>query len=442
VILQFCLTGTCNDNTQKAQLYFQIGIVVMQLLSAVFMILAMITMTRKEVKAEAKRQEIIKQVKEEKRLRKAGLVVPKREIKPHLAQSMKIAIDKSKASKSIKLEAAPLVIFPSRPVTAAAVEEEPKPKPKVVYRAPLPTSTIKEEEEEPAPRLKPWVAPPLIRGEIPVYDPNIPADQWRREISTFMLRTRENDARDLVETESIRRDQFESDWKRLEVRERFKTALMSREKQISSRKGMPIRRIEDVLAEVKEVACDQKVLIRSFFGYACVMMASDPGSTESFRLREKGWMSLFDEISDPTPKRMSLTGERTSNIRIRVSNHWQGAGNKTFGLSHETLRTIFLATNDNKKKGTVDFVGIAFVRFEFYEALIRAALSWSDHALLTPAQALDSFVRQALLTHVPAEVYEDTNTFRVNRMYTQAVEASIHAHLDLIQATFDLYRDK
>ena len=451
VILQFCTTEDCNANTQKASLYFQIGIVVMQLLSALFMILAMITMTRKEVKAEAMRQEVIKKVKEERlAAKKAG---GKREIKPHLAASLKLAINKSKSKRVPPTPAAPpqtLVIgpepsrqyMPSLPVTASL--DEPKPPPKPVYRAPLPKQKMIEEEEDEVVPIKPWAPPPLLREEKPEFDPDIPPDQWRPENSTFVLRSKENDSRELIETEDSRQDQFELEWQRLVLRDRFKTALMSREKQISAKNKTPLRQIEDVLAEVKMVASSHKEIIRNLFSYSCVTMAQAPGSDGAFKLREKGWMGLFDEMAEPS--RTSLTGgERVSNIRVRVSN--QGAGSKKFALSQDILRNIFLATNARKKiPGHADSIGSALVRFEFYEALIRASLHWSEHghgsSLMTAAVALDSFVRQALLSHVAPVVLEDTNFFRVNRMYTQAVEASIQVHSDLIEAMFNLYRDK
>ena len=167
------------------------------------------------------------------------------------------------------------------------------------------------------------------------------------------------------------------------------------------------------------------------------------------------WLGFFQEFAKLDKK---VVGARTSDPLKRSSDTLpQATGD--FTMMRSELHNIFISTKDkgaqvqdDKTKGSntnsqaidASDTGASMMRFEFFEGLVRVSLSWSSAipSLSSPSLAFEAFIKNVITPHLPSEALLDTNVWRKEKMYNKEMETALQAHWDILEATYNLYKDK
>lgn len=380
VIIQVCTSeGTCNTNANKAMLYFQIAIVVMQILSVIFLILGMLTMTKKVI--------------DEKRAEEARM---KEELPPEEDLHQVLAFEEEDEDEEDQAHrqhlSSKLMSAIARSIVVREPELVPEP-PSPIPAEEIPTVDLRSHSIKPPPP-KPWV-----------------------EGSLFQRRAKENDNRSVLDQQQTRIDQLLVDWKRLDDKERYQNLLLARDAG---------RSLDIVLSDMRDVAlANRDVLTRMFAYYATMKAAAGPMVTSSvLRMSLNAWLAFFQEFATLDKKVVGVT--RTSDTLKRKPSDAKANSMGDFAMTRGELHNIFISTKDkgaqvqdekaSSSTATIDVAetGSSMMRFEFFEGLVRVCLSWSSSqpSLASPSSAFEAFIKTVVVPRLPAEALVDPNEWR------------------------------
>ncbi|GIL96494.1 hypothetical protein Vretimale_2284 [Volvox reticuliferus] len=122
-----------------------------------------------------------------------------------------------------------------------------------------------------------------------------------------------------------------------------------------------------------------------------------------------------------------------------------GITGRAAGVRVSDMRALFWTVNREEEKNmTTESVAnndYAFMRFEFSEALVRAAFGrYITAGTVRDASDATRRLMQDLKMSLPPIARVDPNNFRRNRLYTAEMEVAVVHNLELLTASFKLYK--
>ncbi|KXZ55497.1 hypothetical protein GPECTOR_2g1046 [Gonium pectorale] len=283
---------------------------------------------------------------------------------------------------------------------------------------------------------RPFFLPPVLsrpKFERPQLEaPKAPKQTaWNANDSIFAQRKKENEARDLYDTDKIRSAQLMLDWKRVVGKTRFRRMIARGDAGVRN----DGQSLEEELGEVREELERQADFIRSAFTYYS-MMGGVGTSSDVLQMAASAWMAFCHDagIIQPGATRGSTAQD------MQASGAGPGAG------PGRGERTIFIAVNFEEESETVEADANdddAMVRFEFMEGLVRAAFGKyiTSKRMTDASDAVGALLEEVSSSpNLPPEARVDPNEFRRSRFYLPEVEEVVKEYYDLLAAMFKLYK--
>ncbi|KAG2452449.1 hypothetical protein HYH02_002691 [Chlamydomonas schloesseri] len=238
---------------------------------------------------------------------------------------------------------------------------------------------------------------------------------WTLDESMFAQRKKENEARDLFDTEKVHNQQLSLDWQRVVSKTRFRKMVARGD--LGVKNGG--QRLEEELGEVRQELEKHAGLIRSAFTYYS-MSAGGITSSDILQMGANVWLNFCNDagIVHPTQR----------------------------GCTVQDLQTIFISVNFEEESETAEAEANdddAMMRFEFMEGIVRAAFGKyiASKQLTDMSDAVARLLAEICeCPDLPPEARVDPNDFRCNRFYTEQVEAVLKEYHDLLFAAFKLYK--
>ncbi|KAG2424357.1 hypothetical protein HXX76_014566 [Chlamydomonas incerta] len=238
---------------------------------------------------------------------------------------------------------------------------------------------------------------------------------WSVDESIFAQRKKENEARDLFDTEKVVKQQLSLDWQRIVSKSRFRR-LVARGDAGVKNDGQSL---DEELSEVREELERQSAFIRSAFNYYS-MKDGALASSDVLQMGCNAWLNFCNDagIVHPTQR----------------------------GCTVQDLQTIFISVNFEEESDTTEADANdddAMVRFEFMEGIVRAAFGkYIASKKCTDASDAVGMLLEEISSapDFPPEAKVEANDFRRNRFYTRHVEEVLKEHYDLLLAMFKLYK--
>ncbi|EFJ45989.1 hypothetical protein VOLCADRAFT_118253, partial [Volvox carteri f. nagariensis] len=251
---------------------------------------------------------------------------------------------------------------------------------------------------------RPFFLPPVIvkpkveRTFVELDATRFKESSWNVDDSLFAQRKKECESHELYDTDKVRLQQLNVDWRRVVSKTRFRRLVLKTDLGVKE----DGQRLDEELGEVREELQRQSDLIPS---------------SEALQLSPSAWMAF---CHDAGIVGKGCTGMDVQNIFVAVN----------FEEESETEES---AANDDD----------AMVRFEFMEGLIRVAFAKfiSTKRMTDASDAIGALLEGvAASPGIPPEARVDPNEWRRVRFYTAEVEEVIKEYWDLLGGIFKLYK--
>ncbi|GIL79647.1 hypothetical protein Vretimale_12241 [Volvox reticuliferus] len=237
---------------------------------------------------------------------------------------------------------------------------------------------------------------------------------WNVDESIFAQRKKESESRELYDTEKVRLQQLNIDWKRVVSKARFRRMVSKGDLGVKE----DGQSLEEELGEVREELQRQSDFIRAAFIYYSI---TSPGagatSAEFLQMSASAWLAFCYDAG--------IVGK---------------------GCTSMDMQNIFVAVNFEEESETEEAAANdddAMVRFEFMEGLIRAAFAKYIHTkrMTDASDALGMLLEEVVASpNLPPEARVDPNEWRRTRFYTPDVEEVLKEYWDLLISIFKLYK--
>ncbi|GIL52460.1 hypothetical protein Vafri_8339 [Volvox africanus] len=237
---------------------------------------------------------------------------------------------------------------------------------------------------------------------------------WNVDESLFAQRKKESESHELYDTEKVRLQQLNVDWKRVVSKARFRRMVSKGDLGVKE----DGQSLEEELGEVREELQRQSDFIRAaFIYYSMTSPGAGATSAECLQMSPSSWLAF---CHDAGIVGKGCTGMDMQNIFVAVN----------FEEESETEES---AANDDD----------GMVRFEFMEGLIRVAFVKYIHTkrMTDASDALGMLLEEVVASpSLPPEARVNPNEWRRTRFYTPDVEEVIKEYWDLVISMFKLYK--
>ncbi|KAG2452450.1 hypothetical protein HYH02_002692 [Chlamydomonas schloesseri] len=238
---------------------------------------------------------------------------------------------------------------------------------------------------------------------------------WTLDDSIFAQRKKENEARDLFDTEKVLKQQLSLDWQRIVSKSRFRR-LVARGDAGVKNDGQSL---DEELGEVRDELDRMVTFIRSAFLYYS-MKDGNITTSDVLQMGSNAWLNFCNDagIVHPTQR----------------------------GCTVQDLQTIFISVNFEEESDTTEADANdddAMVRFEFMEGIVRAAFGkYIASKKCTDASDAVGMLLEEISNapDLPPEAKVEPNDFRRHRFYTRQVEAVLKEYYDLLLGMYKLYK--
>eukprot|EP00505_MAST-04D_sp_SCG-Rhode-Island_P000787 Stramenopile-MAST_4_protein_787 len=273
----------------------------------------------------------------------------------------------------------------------------------------IPEVDLAENDERPSKSKIIYVdkLPLLITDEIKVTDISEFAKKeiWTLDKSIFAPRKRMSDAKDYYDNETVKKAAFKIDWSNLMAKKRFQNFIMKEDDDGS----------KDELYEVRDVIWECYNTIMDAYEFYSVMGTS---MSSLFTITLNSYSDFVGDCNIPDAK--SKTCKR------------------------KDLDTIFIVANveeDKSSKVNKANDDRALMRFEFLECVVRIAVQKYLRSGDTDdvSDAVRMLCDRNIRPNLGKEAVNDSNDFRRERMYNEAVDMVLKKHNKRLQMIFKVF---
>jgi hypothetical protein len=273
----------------------------------------------------------------------------------------------------------------------------------------IPEVDLAENDERPSKSKIIYVdkLPILITDEIKVTDISEFAKKeiWTLDKSIFAPRKRMSDAKDYYDNETVKKAAFKIDWSNLMAKKRFQNFIMKEDDDGS----------KDELYEVRDVIWECYNTIMDAYEFYSVMGTS---MSSLFTITLNSYSDFVGDCNIPDAK--SKTCKR------------------------KDLDTIFIVANveeDKSSKVNKANDDRALMRFEFLECVVRIAVQKYLRSGDTDdvSDAVRMLCDRNIRPNLGKEAVNDSNDFRRERMYNEAVDMVLKKHNKRLQMIFKVF---
>ncbi|GLC40789.1 hypothetical protein PLESTB_000022500 [Pleodorina starrii] len=264
--------------------------------------------------------------------------------------------------------------------------------------------------------LPPVISRPKVERTFVESDKKPKRSLWNVDDSIFAQRKKESESHEVYDTEKIRQQQLNLDWKRVVTKARFRRMVSKGDLGVKE----DGQSLDEELGEVREELQRRGDFIRPAFVYYSLMGGSGFSSftsSDALQMTAGSWMSFCHD-----------------------------AGIVGRGCTEIDVQNIFVAVNFEEESETEEAAANdddAMVRFEFMEGLVRVAfVKYINTKRMTDASdALGALLEEVITSpSLPPEARMDPNDFRRNRLYCSEVEEVVKEYWELLNGMFKLYK--
>ncbi|GLI68136.1 hypothetical protein VaNZ11_012472 [Volvox africanus] len=237
---------------------------------------------------------------------------------------------------------------------------------------------------------------------------------WNVDESLFAQRKKESESHELYDTERVRLQQLNIDWKRVVSKARFRRMVSKGDLGVKE----DGQSLEEELGEVREELQRQSDFIRAaFIYYSMTSPGAGATSAEFLQMSPSSWLAFCHDAG--------IVGK---------------------GCTSMDMQNIFVAVNFEEESETEESAANdddGMVRFEFMEGLIRIAFVKYIHTkrMSDASDALGMLLEEVVASpSLPPEVRVNPNEWRRTRFYTPDVEEVLKEYWDLLISMFKLYK--